>query len=270
MLQQPGDRAFAAAHRAVQQEDALLNPITLRSTLQRIDQVFQWLIQAKHRVATLVLWVIEELVMNPLDPAGFLIIARHRRDDHVIYPLKRVARRIRALPHEIQILLERPDPVLLPELVEVLSLGDERDNFATVAHNRILPGYRWRWAKPALLRQLSPAPPYLEPRPSGRRSIVLEWLKKTDYTLLGLIPGCTFAVRPQFSHPASQVVSHSHCAAPSVAVSGSCIHQGTNSHTRKECRRCGGLAVAEARTCKRALRWRPAEGQTAATIHVTC
>jgi hypothetical protein len=28
-------------------------------------------------------------------------------------------------------------------------------------------------------------------------------------------------------------------------------------HTWEECRRCGGLAVAEARTCKRALRWRP-------------
>jgi hypothetical protein len=45
---------------------------------------------------------------------------------------------------------------------------------------------------------------------------------------------------------------------------------GKSSHTWEECRRCGGLAVAEARTCKRALRWRPAVGQTAATIPVAC
>jgi hypothetical protein len=46
-----------------------------------------------------------------------------------------------------------------------------------------------------------------------------------------------------------------------------CIQpRGSYSLTWEECRRCGGLAVAVARTCKRALRWRPAVRPTAARI----
>jgi len=46
------------------------------------------------------------------------------------------------------------------------------------------------------------------------------------------------------------------------------FNRGSYSLTWEECRRCGGLAVAVARTCKRALRWRPAVRPTAATIRV--
>jgi len=53
-----------------------------------------------------------------------------------------------------------------------------------------------------------------------------------------------------------------------MPVSGLHSPAGCKSHTWEECRRCGGLAEAEARTCKRALRWRPAAGQQRRPIHV--
>src|SRR5262245_9055232 len=158
MLEQPGDCAFAAADRAVEKQHALLDAVALRGALQSVDQVLQWLVEAKHRVATLVVRVVEELVVNPLDAARLFIHGRAGGRDHVIHTLEGIAGDFRLLTDEIEVLLECADPILLTELLKILPLSDKRNNFATVAHIRILPGFRWRWAKTALA-SLSPAPP---------------------------------------------------------------------------------------------------------------
>src|SRR5439155_23530398 len=100
--------------------------------------------------AALFLRVVQELEVYALDAARLFIDGGTSRHDHVIDALKGVASDLGLLTHEIEIFLERSDPVLLTELLEVLSLCNQRDDFATVAHLRILPGYRWRWAKPAI------------------------------------------------------------------------------------------------------------------------
>src|SRR4051812_47283332 len=160
MLEQAGDRALAAADGSMQQQDALLDAVALGSAFEGVDQVLQRLVEAEDGVAALVFRVVEELVVDPLDAARLFIDGRAGRHDHVIDALKGVSGDLGLLTHEIEVFLERPNPVLLAELFEVLSLGDQRDDFATVAHLDP-PRLWWRWAKPAGVRRFSPAPPSL-------------------------------------------------------------------------------------------------------------
>src|SRR5437762_1870247 len=96
--------------------------------------MFHRLIEPKDGVAALVFRIVKELVVGPPYAARFFIDGRPRRHDHVIDPLKSVAGDLRLLPHKVQIVLEAADPILLAELFEILTLGDQRDDFTAVAH----------------------------------------------------------------------------------------------------------------------------------------
>src|SRR5262245_55247599 len=146
----------------MEQEHALLDAVALRSAFEGVDQVLERFVETVYGVAAFVFRIVEELIVNPLDAARFLIDGRTGRRDHVIDPLERVAGDFRLLPNEVEVFLERANPVFLAELIEVLTLGDQRNDFATVAHCASSQA----WGGAGLSRHMSrfsPAPP----RPSS-------------------------------------------------------------------------------------------------------
>ena len=64
LLEQPGDRALAAADRAVQQQHAAFDAVTRRGALERIHQMVQRSIEPKDGVVAVVVGVVEEAVVD--------------------------------------------------------------------------------------------------------------------------------------------------------------------------------------------------------------
>jgi hypothetical protein len=52
VLEQSSDRAFAAADRAVKQEDSLFDAVALRRALEGVDQVLQRFVEAEDKTAS--------------------------------------------------------------------------------------------------------------------------------------------------------------------------------------------------------------------------
>src|SRR5689334_11537879 len=96
--------------------------------------MLQRLIQAEHRIPTFIVGIVKELVMHAPNAPAFLVTRRAGGHDHVIDTLERIASRFRLLPNEVEVFLERTDPVFLAKLIKVLSLSNQRNDFTTVAH----------------------------------------------------------------------------------------------------------------------------------------
>ena len=90
-------------------------------------------VEAKHRVAAVVVGIVEEVVVDVL----FTTVVVHVdavRQDHVVEPLIGSPGDFRMLTHDVQVLGERTDPVLASELFAILTLGYKRNYLASVAH----------------------------------------------------------------------------------------------------------------------------------------
>jgi len=66
LLQQSGDGALAAAYRAVQEQHAFLDPIALGRAFECVHQAPEGIVQAKDRVAAMIVWIAKEAVAHSL------------------------------------------------------------------------------------------------------------------------------------------------------------------------------------------------------------
>src|SRR5262249_28588093 len=107
--------------------------VALRGALEGVDQHPQRGVEAEHRVLALVVRVAEEAITRALIAELFVRLGAVR-ENHVVNALEGVARDARLGADDVQILLERTFPVLAAELFEVLSLGQERNDLASMIH----------------------------------------------------------------------------------------------------------------------------------------
>ena len=123
LLQQAGDRALAAADRAVQQQHAAFDAVAGRGALERVHQVVERAVEAEDGVAAVVVGIVEEAVVGVLLATGFGHVHAVRQD-HVVEPLIGGARDLGVLADDVEILGERSHPILAAELFAVLTLGN--------------------------------------------------------------------------------------------------------------------------------------------------
>src|SRR4051812_36244131 len=95
------------------------------------------MIDAEHGIATIVVRVAEELIVLSLDAALLLINLHAVRHDHVVHALKGVAGCLRVSAHKVEVVGECSNPVLFAELLAILSLCYERNDFNTTAHDML-------------------------------------------------------------------------------------------------------------------------------------
>src|SRR5262249_55962770 len=134
LLEEAGDGALARAHRAVEEDDALLGAIQLRRRLEDVHQLHQRDVEPEDRVAAAEALIAEEVVADEL----LLVVDVLRlpvAEDHVVDPLEGGARHPRVLPDEVEVVLEAPLPVQLRVLLAVLELRDSLDPRA-LRHSR--------------------------------------------------------------------------------------------------------------------------------------
>ena len=89
-LELTDDRAFRAADRTVQQDDAAFGSIVSGRGLERVYKVGQTLVDAVDSVVSIMLFVPEE----PVARVSLLVLYKllnSVREDHVVNPLKRVS-----------------------------------------------------------------------------------------------------------------------------------------------------------------------------------
>ncbi len=132
-FQQPGDRALAAAHGAMQQQHALFDAIALRGAFESVDQHAEGLVETEHGVFAMIFRVAEEGVAD-VALAKRLVGLAAVRHDHVVHALEGVSRYAGLAANQVEILFESPLPILAAELVEILSFGDEGNDFASTLH----------------------------------------------------------------------------------------------------------------------------------------
>jgi hypothetical protein len=109
--------------RPVQQDDALLGPVSLRRALEDVDQLHQRHVQAEDRVPAAVGLVVEEVVAD--EPLLVVDVFRLPvAEDHVVDALEGRAGDARVLTDDLQVFLERSLPVQLLEAGLVLEGGD--------------------------------------------------------------------------------------------------------------------------------------------------
>ena len=75
-LHQAGNGAFAAADRAVQKQDSLFNAVPLGGGFEGVHERFERAVEPEHGVATFVVRVVKEFIVDPLLPARFLVHVR--------------------------------------------------------------------------------------------------------------------------------------------------------------------------------------------------
>src|SRR5439155_8861984 len=123
-FQQARDGALARSDRAVQKQDALFRAVALRRRLEEVDQRHQRLLQPVDRIRAALEGVAEELVA-----VVFLLelreVLRTVREDHVVDALKRIARHAGVVGNDIQVVPERPLPVLITEVADVQATIDQ-------------------------------------------------------------------------------------------------------------------------------------------------
>ncbi len=133
LLEQAHHGALGAAHRPVQQQDALLRAVALRRRLEDVDHLHQRLLEPVDGVGALVLDIVEELVAQCL--ALVLGVLLHTvRHDHVVHALERRARDARATHDQLEIVVEGPRPVQLLKLFDVLPGPNEGNDVVGGAH----------------------------------------------------------------------------------------------------------------------------------------
>jgi len=98
-----------------------------------VDKVHQGLVDPENGVLPAVVRVVEELVMDDLlllldDLLGPV------RHDHVIHPLKCRAGDLRALGHDIQVVLKTPLPIQPLKITQILALRDQGDDALSLRH----------------------------------------------------------------------------------------------------------------------------------------
>ncbi len=138
LLQHARDRRLRRADRAVQQDDALLGAVAFARCLQHVHEPHERNVETEHRVTPRVHLVLEEVVPNELLLVVGVLLGPVA-NDHVVDPLERVARDLRGLADELEIIFERPFPREVAVEVVVLHLGDLLDHpFGGFAHPRCL------------------------------------------------------------------------------------------------------------------------------------
>jgi hypothetical protein len=123
LLEQPGDGRLRGADRAVQEEDALLRPVSLGRALEDVHELHERDVEAVDGVLAAELGVGEEVVADEL----LLVVEVLRlpvRQDHVVDALVGRPRDLGVLPHDLEVVLERAFPVLFGVALAVLHLRD--------------------------------------------------------------------------------------------------------------------------------------------------
>ena len=133
LLEQPGNRALAAADGPVQQQHAALDAVTGGRTLQRIHEMMQRPYRARRPRRG------RRCPDRRRSGSGRASRDRSRsfhavRQDHVVEPLISGSRHLGVLANDVEILSERSHPILAAELFAVLTLGNQGDDVPTVAH----------------------------------------------------------------------------------------------------------------------------------------
>ncbi len=127
LLQQARDRGLRRADGAVKEDDALLRPVAFGGGLEDVDEAHQGDVEPVDRVGSAVLLVLEEVVANEL-----LLVVRVLLDavpdDHVVRALERVARDLRVLPDDLEVVLEGALPGKIAVEREVLHRRDLLDH----------------------------------------------------------------------------------------------------------------------------------------------
>jgi len=131
LLEQAHDRALRGADRAVQQQDALLGSEAHRGGLEHRDQSHQRDVEAEDRIAAAVGLVVEEAKVRDLLLVVDVLLAAVA-DDHVVQPLVGGPCDARILPHDLEVVLERPAPVQVFVLLVILEGGDPVDELRHV------------------------------------------------------------------------------------------------------------------------------------------
>ena len=73
LLQQPGDRALAAADGAVQEQHAAFDAVTGRRALERVHQMVQRPVETEHGVVAVVVGIVEEAVVDVFLATGLSV-----------------------------------------------------------------------------------------------------------------------------------------------------------------------------------------------------
>ena len=126
LLQQPGDGGLGGAHRAVQEQDALLRAVAVGRGLDVVDEPHERSVEPEDGVAAVVDGIVEEPVVGvPLVLAR--VLGHPVREDHVVEPLVGVARHPRVRHDDLHVVGERARPVPLAITLEILLLLDEAE-----------------------------------------------------------------------------------------------------------------------------------------------
>src|SRR4029079_12835115 len=100
-------------------QDAALDAVTGRRALESIYQVMQRDILPIHGIAAVVVRVVEKAIVRMFLAAGFGYVDAVRQD-HVVQPLISGSRDLGPLANNVEVLGERPHPILAAELFAVL------------------------------------------------------------------------------------------------------------------------------------------------------
>ena len=122
-LEQARDRALRAPDRAMEQDDALLGAVPFGGRLEHVHEPHERDVEAVDRVGAVPRLVLEEVVTDELLLVVDVLLGAVAHD-HVVEALVRVARDLRPLTNDRQVLLERALPMQLLVQLEVLHRGD--------------------------------------------------------------------------------------------------------------------------------------------------
>ena len=114
----------------MQQQHPFFDSIATCGALEGIDQCPQGDIQPEHGILPVVFGVVKETVVDSA-LTDLFVDFRSVRHDHVVDPLERVPCHLGGFADNVKVLLETSFPVLLAELVEVLTLGNQRNDVTT-------------------------------------------------------------------------------------------------------------------------------------------
>jgi len=103
-LQEANDRAFSAADRTMEQDDAPLGAVVSRGRLKDVHQVIQAGVDAVDRVAAAMGFVSEEFVPGDL-LLMFDVFFDPIRENHVVNALERVSRNAGVLLNKLEVIL---------------------------------------------------------------------------------------------------------------------------------------------------------------------
>ena len=138
LLQQSCDRALAAAHRAVQQQNALVGAVAFRGGSQEVHELHQREVEAENRISAVVKRITEERIANRFLLEDLVSLAALAHDG-VVEPLIGVAHDGGLLGADVQVLPERAAPVMVlkaPTIKACIDAGDEVSTADVAAHGR--------------------------------------------------------------------------------------------------------------------------------------